>query len=460
MAKLNYIIPLLLLLFILSGCKQGTSGEEEINKLIERQAELKKTQEKSLDEMQQLRDSLELERTALMGERNLKDQRIKQLAENQQLLADRLKQEEQAEVSSEKEELQKNINLYEDSIDQLKTELSRLDTKLDSIETTIELYQIQEKQADKMLESGINEVDQQISSLEKQKRQELKKIDLLEKRHQIASKKIEAYMLERKMYVEERDGLLRIQATAEQLAPFRRRISEMDSIISRQEEQKQAILQELNEAKQWISEVDSMMSDMQVKIKDEYDRNQIIESFITAQKQRLGKDLEKLKRIRMDLIGEQEMIIQDMASTEEKINSLNKRLELIRNREMSDILEQQAVMERSEANLAEEEIQLLEEASVENRQRLAMTSDTSLKALQSLDTLGKELDSLSDLIRKEKSAIANARKALAEKRAEAAQQRAKFGRTAGILVLVIIIGGIGLLTFLYYLGKRARKEKL
>ena len=41
---------------------------------------------------------------------------------------------------------------------------------------------------------------------------------------------------------------------------------------------------------------------------------------------------------------------------------------------------------------------------------------------------------------------------------QAAEQRARFGRTMGILILVIVVGGVALLALFYYLGRRARKS--
>ena len=99
----------------------------------------------------------------------------------------------------------------------------------------------------------------------------------------------------------------------------------------------------------------------------------------------------------------------------------------------------------------------LEEAAGAERQATAVISDTTLEELQSLKRLGDQLDSLNDQIQQEKAAIASARKELSEKKAEAARQRARFGRTLGTLIVVIVLGGIVLLTLFYYMGKRARK---
>lgn len=458
MKKIIPLTPFILLFIVLIGCKPKTSSEKEINKLLDRQVQLQESQEEYLDDIQQLRDSLEHERNSLLSQRSMKDNRIKKLVQNQQILADKLKREQQSTLSTETARLQEKITLYEDSIGQLKRELARLDSDLDSIETSMDLYQLQEKQADKTLESGISELDQQMTRLEKQKQQEIKKANLLKRRIQIADKKLEAYTLERQMYIDRRDEMLRQQANEEQMIPFRNRIAEMDSIISLQQAHKRDIKHELDQTGQWISGVDSMMNDMQAKIKQEYDNNHIIETFIAAEKQRLGKELAGLTKTHERLISEQNMISKDLASTEEKIASLNKRLELIKTRKMSDILEQQAAIEQSDANLADEEIQLLKEATGTNRQSIEQTSDTSFKDFRSLQGLDEKLDSLNNLVNSEKVATINARKELSEKRAETARQRARFGRTLGTLATAIIIGSIILIALFYYMGKRARQS--
>lgn len=458
MTRLIHILPLLLLIFF-SGCKPKTSGEQEVNKLLERQVQLLESGDESLDELQQLTDSLEHERMLLIDQRDRKDQQVKRLEQNQQKLADRLKQEEQSAVSAEKEKLQKSISEYEDSIEQLKNELARLDVHLDSIDRNMELYQLQERQAEKILASGISEVDQRMNKLERQKRQEIKKLDLLKKRIRIPEKKIEAYNLERKMYQDDMNELLRIKATEDQLSPYREKIAELDSIISTQEALKSSINEEIRESEQWIAGVDSMVNDLQQKIKQEYDKNQIIEGFITSEKKRLSQELERMNKTREKLIAEQEMILNDLASIEKKIASLNKRMELIRNRDMSQILEQQAAIEKSDAALAEVEIRLLAESAEIDKQMTESTkSDSISEELQSLQLLSNRLDSLKAAIQEEKTELVKARLKLSEKKAEAADKRARFSRTMGLLITIMLIAGLGLLTLFYYLGRRARKS--
>ena len=423
---------------------------------MERQAQVLESQDKSLDEMHQQMDSLENEKLALIGQRDLKDQQIKTLEKNQQLLVDRLNQEETSDVSTEKSELQKSVATYEDSISVLKDELAVLDHDLDSIETRIDLYRVQKTKANEIPVSGISEVDQKITKLEKQKQEKIKNADLLKRRIEIAQKKIEAFDLERKMYQDKMDDLLRINATDEQLAPFRNKIVDMDSIIGKQQARVRDLDMELDQTMQWISETDTVMNELQSKIELQYNRNDIIEGFISAEKQRLGKELDRLEKERKGLLSEQKVVKADMDSTEVGISSLNRRLELIKNREMSDILDLQAALERSDAGLDREEIQMLKESAGTNRQGIEVKSESTSKEFRSLIALSNRMDSLKSSIREEKTGMVRARLELSEKKAQAADQRARFGRTMGIFALVLVLGGIALLTFFYYLGRRAR----
>lgn len=456
MKKLIHIIPFVIVLIALSGCKPKTSSDAEIQKLMERQAQVLESQDKSLDEMHQQMDSLENEKLALIGQRDLKDQQIKTLEKNQQLMVDRLNQEKTSDVSTEKSELQKSVATYEDSISVLKDELAVLDHDLDSIETRIDLYRVQKTKANEIPVSGISEVDQKITKLEKQKQEKIKNADLLKRRIEIAQKKIEAFDLERKMYQDKMDDLLRINATDEQLAPFRNKIVDMDSIIGKQQARVRDLDMELDQTMQWISETDTVMNELQSKIELQYNRNDIIEGFISAEKQRLGKELDRLEKERKGLLSEQKVVKADMDSTEVGISSLNRRLELIKNREMSDILDLQAALERSDAGLDREEIQMLKESAGTNRQGIEVKSESTSKEFRSLIALSNRMDSLKSSIREEKTGMVRARLELSEKKAQAADQRARFGRTMGIFALVLVLGGIALLTFFYYLGRRAR----
>jgi len=448
----------MILVMIIAGCKTKKTEEQEIGKLLERQAQLQESQSEAVDELQMIRDSLSDEKMTLIREREQKDLTIQRLEENQKALADSLREREQSAVASEKAGLQNRITAYEDSIQLVKGELSGLNNALDSIEQSIEFYALQEGRTEEALESGISEIDRRMTSRENRKQQEKKRAELLRKRMLVADKKIEAYEMERQMYVDERDNLLRINASEKEITPYRERIAAMDSIISLEQDNRQELESELGEIAEWIAATDSVMNELRAQIRLEHDKQAIIENFIASEKERLEKELEQLTSERSKLVDKQKQISRDLEGTEEQIASLDRRMELIRNREMSDILEQQAAIEETEADLAEEEIKLLEEKTGGETEGIDVT-ETGDDDLGMLSGMSGQLDSLNDLIQEEKAEIARTRKELAEQRAEAVRQRAKFGRTVGITSLVIVIGGIALLVLFYFLGRRIRKSK-
>ncbi|MGM0473427.1 MAG: hypothetical protein ACQERV_04735 [Bacteroidota bacterium] len=450
----------LVLAIMITGCKTRTSEseeEQEIQKLLDRQAQMQEIQEERVDELDQIQDSLASEKETLIRQRELKDEQITLLEQNRQALAEKLKEEQVSAVASEKTELENKISAYEDSIRQLKDEMAGLGTRLDSIEQSIDFYEMQEGRTEASLESGISEIDQRIRQREDRKQQELKQANLLQRRIRIADEKIEAYQMEKQMYVEERDDLLRTNASEEELEPYRERIARVDSIIDEEMQNKQALQSELREVREWIAENDSVVEDLKARIRLEYDKKDIIANFIESEKERLQRELENIKSARQDLVEEQNQISEELAGTGEQIESLNREMELIRNREMSEILEQQATIEQAEARLAEEEIRLLEEGATGILEEEAV-SDSVSDELRTLLTMSSELDSLNELIQDEKAAIARTRKQLAERRAEIADQRARFGRTLWIVIVVIVVGAAGLLALFYYLGRRSRKS--
>jgi len=279
----------------------------------------------------------------------------------------------------------------------------------------------------------------------------------------VADKKIEAYNLEKQMYVDQRDELLRASAPEEEKAPYLLKISAMDSIIMAERDNKSSIEKEIRQAEAYISETDALMQELQAQVKAEYDKNKVIESFIISEKERLNKELEQIQESRKDLLTQQSAVSENLTKTEQEISQLEKDAELIRNKEMSSILEMQAEIEESEADLAGEEINLLDEglALMEDLltgdAELKESSDTS--GLVALMVLAEELDSLGKMIQEEKAEIAKTRQDLALKRAEAAEKRANFGRTAGAVAVLLVIAGIALLTLFFYLGKKYRGKK-
>jgi len=453
------------LALIISACNTGRTDEENMQKLLDRQSELKERQEESVDRLKDLKDSLDLEKRSLIEQRDSRDRQIGQMEDNQQMLVERLKEEEASDVESEKNELQMRINEYEDSIRVLKEELNQFNTQLDSVEKSMNFYEVQEDRTEQYLESGIKEIDQRMTSREKRKQQEIKSLDLLRRRALVADKKIEAYNLEKQMYVDQKDELLRAGASEEEKAPYLRKIRSMDSTIMAERDKLGSIEKEIRKAEAYISETDALMQELQAQVQEEYDKNKVIESFIISEKERLSQELEQIQQGREDLLAQQSAVSENLSKTEQQISQLEKDAELIRNKEMSSILEMQAEIEASEADLAQEEIKLLEEGQalreglVPGDPELSESSDTSALGLVPLLTLVKELDSLDKMIQEEKAEIAKTRQDLARKRAEAAEKRANFGRTAGTVAVLLVIAGIALLTLFFYLGKKYRAKK-
>ena len=88
MKKIN-ILGLSLAL-VISACNTGRTDEENIQKLLDRQSELKELQEESVDRLQVLKDSLDMEKRSLIEQRDSRDRQIGQMEDNQQMLVERL----------------------------------------------------------------------------------------------------------------------------------------------------------------------------------------------------------------------------------------------------------------------------------------------------------------------------------------------------------------------------------
>lgn len=452
----RHLITGIMLLVILSGCNTSRTEEDNIQKLLENQADMEQAQEQSVERLAEIKDSLNAQRKTILDQRDSTDMQIQQMERNQTLLTEQLNQEEASGVSEKKSELENQVSVYEDSIAFLKQELFSLNNQLDSVERNISIYQIQEERTEKNLASGISEIDQQMKQRENQKQQALKRLDLLRKRVTVNDKKTEAFELERQMYADELDELLRKNASDEEKTPYLNKLSEMDSVLNAQQMQRQSLEEEISQTQTFVAETDAFMSRMETEIKEEYGRKAIIEDFIASEKNRLENELKEIQTTRQALLNEQSSMAKDLAGTEQQIALLDRDLELIKNRDMSDVLEMQASIEKSEASLAQEEISMLQDGS--GQPVRTIPSDSASEELISLLDMGYQLDSLNELIQQEKAEIARTRKALAERRAEAAERRASFGRALWITVLILIVAGSGLLTLFYFLGRRSRRS--
>lgn len=448
--------------FLLSSCKQSGKQEENIQQLLDRQAVIEDKKEESVHELYKLRDSLALEKEFLISQRDSQQARIERMENAQQMLVDQLKEGEMEELSSRKGELGGQIESYKDSIAFLKQEISQLNTDLDSIESSLKYYDIQEKRTGVRLESGIEEIDRRMAQREARKERKMKNVEMLQKRVNVAQKKKEAYDLERQMHQDELDELLLENASPERKAPYEKKVRELDSIIAAEQTNIDNLKDEIAVEESFIAETDAVMAELMEQVRMQYDRKEIIDSFIVSEKERLELELKQLQQTRSNLLTEQTSINENLAATQQQIEKINRDAELIKNREMSEILQQQAEIEQSEARLAEEEIKLMEALPTPLDSLFAEAfapGDSTDKELVSLLKMGDQLDSMQQMIQEEKSEIAKTRKELSEQRAEAASRRAKLGKVAGSVAILLLLGGIGVLYLFYYLGRRSKKSR-
>lgn len=447
---------------VLTSCNQAGKQDDNIQQMLDRQAKIEDQKEESVNELYDLRESLVMEKEALISQRDSQQNRIDRMEKDQQMLVDQLKEEEMEELSSRETELLARIESHKDSIALLKNEISQLNTDLDSIETSLRYYEIQEERTGVRLESGIEEIDRRMAQRETRKERELKNVELLRKRVNVAQKKQDAFNLERQMYMDELDELLRKNANQESKAPYETKVNELDSIIEAEQSNINRLKDEIAQVEAFIKETDAVMAELQDQVRLEYDKKEIIKSFIVSEKQRLESELEQLQQTRSNLMAEQTNINENLTATQAQIESINRNAELIRNREMSEILRQQAENEQSEARLAEDEINLLEASPDHYKSvfpEVYVAGDSSNQELASLLKMGDQLDSMQQMIQEEKTEIAKTRKELSEQRAEAASRRAKLGKVAGSAAIILLLGGAGVLYLFYYLGRRSKKSR-
>ena len=222
----QFIATGLTLLVILSGCNTGSKEEDNIQKLLDNQAQMEQAQEAS-------------------------------------------------DVTEKRSELEQQVAGYADSIAMLKQQIFTLNNQIDSVERNISIHQVQEQQTKQYLASGISEIDQQMQQREEQKQQTLKRLELLRRRLSVNDKKMEAYQLERQRYSDELDEMLRKNVSEGELAPYRNRMAEMDSVINDQQRERETLEQEITQAQTQVAETEDFLTRMDTEIKAEYNRKSV-----------------------------------------------------------------------------------------------------------------------------------------------------------------------------------------
>ncbi len=457
--KLRIVLLLLLAVSVMISSCSNSRSKREAQKLLDRQQAALKEGQKFIDEtfnqLQLLSDSFESEQEKLVGRKLQIEEEIRKLEADQKGYAETLKEEKVEELELEKSDFQKRLQEIEDS-------LTLVQNKSEDVEKRRGLIDIKEQQlteqksvAKEKLVTGIDDIDSRLDEIESQRLVKQNILSLNEQKINLSRNKIKLLEDEKNIYLREKNDIIKNDGDDAELDKYDLKIDEINGYIEDEQNKIKNAESSNSTLKEWISDADELEEKLRTMMTSEYDRNETIEEFtkeeitrLSKEREALDKDIEKFDSVKSQLAVRK-------ATISERLASFEGETELIKSKELSEILAERSDIESQQAELAEMEKNIID-------QRVSSDSIDTVSEITSgfelLRSIENDIRGKREKLDKLQSEITEDEARLSEQMAEIEARRSKNVRAfAGTLVLVSV--GVILAGILYILGKRSIRKK-
>jgi chromosome segregation ATPase len=437
---------------LLPSCSNDQTSKEA-QKLLDKQARVLEKEQESVDDIlskfEKTRDSLEKEQRQLMNNKQTVLSEMNKLDSAKEAYAENLKEEEVSALASNREALGNRLQKIEDSINNVTTLLVDLDRQKDTIGVKEQQLESQLGSAKEKLITGIEEVDQRLDDIEKQRLVKQKELNLNQEKIGLAEKKIVLLEDEKNLYLREKNDLLRKEADDAELESYDLKIAEVDGYIQEENNKIRTARSAIRTTNAWLEDVENLEKRLRKSMEEEYDRNQTIASFTNDESERLQREKAAIESQIAELDSVQSMLAEQRAAVDNELSGVEKDLDLMKDKDLSAILTELSELETVEAEMAKREASLIGNSGEEG----ATLSDEMLGELES------EIRARRQAIATMKAEIAAEKEQIASKRAEIQQKRAERAGAVAKTTLIIVLLGIAAVVIFYFTGLRKRKSE-
>jgi chromosome segregation ATPase len=317
------------------------------------------------------------------------------------------------------------------------------------------IVKVTEKKAEEELATGIVEIDVAVKSLKEELANETNKLELIEKRIDLANNKIIVLQKERDLYEAEKNNLFMEENAQEEIKQLEEKIKQINEDIA--VEKNKIIDLDLSKllARNKIQDLENQISDYSREYKTEYEKKEGFDRYIQKETERLTNELAQMEERKNQLSEGWKELAVEKENLQNKISGYETEIELLKGKEISEVVSELAELEKDEAKLLEQEAQQLKEEKEQLRSDTVTTSTDQGE----LDELRKKVTEEKSKIAEDEEKLAKEKQELMQKQQEATQERAEklytWPLTILIIVGLIIIG----LVALFFIGKNVRTKK-
>jgi chromosome segregation ATPase len=439
------------LIFLTAFMSYCTSPDtkKEAQKVIDKQVEvLDKEQKVTEDLYKKVRDSLQKQETKLLSQKGNVEQRITEFEQTK-------KQEKVSDLQEQKLKLNNELKAIEDSLNVLKNELKTLASKQAELEIKEDQLKEQKEQAKDTMVTGIEEIDQRLDKIEEQKITKQKEIDINQKKIDLAKQKIDLLKEEKNIYERKKNDLIIEKAENDEIERIGNKIADVEEEIGNENDKIEKAKKAISTHNQWLVEFTTLKNRLNEMMAKKFNRKQTIDSFTMDEIKRLNNEKLMLKEENNELIDAQQKLVKQKNKINKDRDLIDNELTIVSSSELSNLFEQKMQLDREEASLSGQEVELKKSTDAEEKIASKANNESSLTILEELE---KDVKKRRDEIESIKYELATNRQELAEKQAEINTIKAKKASAAKFVGLLVIIGLLAL-AGLFYLGKRKRLKK-
>ncbi len=450
--KFTSLIPIVMMFLV--GCSGG-NADTEVEKLLDRQAKVVEQEQKSMekmhDEFRVTRDSLKAMQNDLMNSKSMVNSEMEKLKAAQADLASTLKQSQIDSFEQEKARLSETLQTINDSIATLAETINNLESQQGNLAVREEQLNEQLDTAKERLVTGIASIDDRLDKIEKQRVMKQRELELNKDKIELSDRKIALLKDEKNLYLREKNELVAKNASAEDIEQYDQKIDDINGNIQDEKDKIENAGIVINDITAWMRDVNSLQNRLANMMDEAYSKNETIEQFTMSELERLSQEkkqtqseMARLDSIRLALVNQQSTIDDQLSGVDEEI-------QLLKGKEISEILAKRSALDSEEAQLSQEEADLMAGKESQSMGSEEVEDDEAILA-----GLDKEIIDRRASLLMLKTEIAQQQQELAQKRAQIEQKRAKRASAAGISAGAVILIGLLIVISLYLIGRTRR----
>lgn len=440
------------------GCA-SEEDQKEVDKLKQKEKQVleegKEEIKKLISEMDQIEDSLQKDYQQVVTEKEGLEKRKAELEAKETEFMEQKRQEKLLVLEAEKQNLENNLKVTEDSLTLITSKLADINKKREQLTKEEEFVKITEKKAEEELATGIVEIDVSIKSLKEQQASEKSKLDLIEKRSDLTKNKIVVLEKERDLYEAERNNLFMEENAQGEIKQLEEKIKKINENIAA--EKNKIIEFDLAAllASNKIEDLENQINSYSKEYKTEYEKKEGFDRYVLKETERLNIELALIETRKNQLSDSWKKWATEKDILQNEISGHETEIELLEGKEISEVVSELADLEKDEAKLLEEEADQLQKEQKQIKTDTVIVSTDEGK----LNKLRKKVSEEKSKIVEDEEKLTKEKQELMEKKQEATQERAEklssWPLTVLIIVGLVIIG----LVALFFIGKNVRTKK-